>query len=105
MTPEETPTADDILGAFFAEAEPPARDFAFQAEVAERIARRRALAAVAALVPWTIAAIALCWSLGPLVWPVVEGLSQTLAPAVAILTTTALAVAVLMASARRLRTI
>lgn len=99
MTPEET------LSAFFSEAEPPARDFAFQAEVAERVARRRAFATVAALVPWTIAAIALCWSLGPLVWPAVEGLSQTLAPAVAILTTTALAVAVLMASARRLRPI
>lgn len=99
MTPEET------LAAFFAEAEPPARDFAFQAGVAERIARRRAFATVVALIPWTIAAIALCWALGPMIGPVVEGLGRTLAPAAAILGLTALGVVVLMASARRLRPI
>lgn len=99
MTPEET------LAAFFAEAEPAGRDFAFQAEVAERVARRRAFATIAALIPWTIAAIALCWVLGPLIGPVVDGLGQTLAPAAAILALTALGVAVLMASARRLRPI
>ena len=54
-------TPEDKLAAFFAEATPPARDLAFQAMVAERVARRRALATVFALVPWTIAAIVLCW--------------------------------------------
>lgn len=98
-------TAEDKLAAFFAEATPPARDLAFQAMVAERVARRRAVATVVALIPWTIAAIVLCWALSPMIGPVLEGLGQTLAPAAAILGLTALGVAVLMASARRLRTI
>ena len=99
MTPEET------LNAFFAEAKPPARDLAFQTGVAERVARRRAFATVGALVPWTIAAMVLCWALGPMMAPVIEGLGQTLAPAAAILMLTGLGVAVLTASARRLRSI
>lgn len=94
-------TPDDKLAAFFAEAAPPSRDLAFQAMVAERVARRRAFAAVAALIPWTIAAIVLCWAIGPMIRPVVEGLSRTLAPAAAILMLTGLSVAGLMASARR----
>ena len=97
MTPEER------LNAFFAEATPPLRDLAFQAGVAERVARRRAVATVAALIPWTIAAIALCWALAPMMAPVVEGLGQTLAPAAAILGLTGLGVVALMAGARRLR--
>lgn len=98
-------TPEDKLAAFFAEATPPARDLAFQAVVAERMARRRAFATVFALIPWTIAAIVLCWAAGPMMGPVIEGLGRTLEPAVAILTLTALGVAGLMASARRLRTI
>ncbi|WP_298163181.1 hypothetical protein [Brevundimonas sp.] len=97
MTPEER------LNAFFAEARPPVRDLAFQARVAERVARRRAFATVAALIPWTIAAIVLCWVLGPMMAPVVEGLGRTLAPAAAILGLTGLGVVGLMAGARRLR--
>lgn len=97
MTPEER------LNTFFAEATPPVRDLAFQTRVAERVARRRAFATVAALVPWTIAAIVLCWALGPMMAPIVEGLCQTLVPAAAILGLTALSLAVLMASTRRLR--
>ena len=99
MTPEER------LNLFFAEAPLPARDLAFQAGVAERVARRRAFATVGALVPWTIAAMVLCWALGPMMAPVIEGLGQTLAPAAAILMLTGLGVAVLTASARRLRSI
>ena len=99
MTPEER------LNTFFAEATPPLRDLAFQAGVAERVARRRAFATVAALIPWTIAAIALCWALGPMMAPVIAGLGQTLAPAAAILGLTALSVAGLMAGARRLKAI
>ena len=97
MTPENT------LAAFFAEATPPVRDLAFQAGVAERVARRRAIATVGAMVPWTIAAIVLCWAIGPMMGPVIEGLGQTLAPAAAILGLTGLGVAILMASVRRLK--
>ena len=97
MTPEER------LNAFFAEATPPVRDLAFQAGVAERVARRRAVATVVALIPWTIAAMVLCWAVGPMMAPVVEGMGQTLAPAAAILMLTGLGVIGLMASARRLR--
>ncbi|MBU1347639.1 MAG: hypothetical protein KKA16_11915 [Alphaproteobacteria bacterium] len=98
-------TPEDKLNAFFAEAAPPTRDLTFQAGVAERVARRRALATVFAMIPWTIAAIALCWAAGPMIAPVVEGLSRTLAPAAAILGLTGLGVVVLTASARRLRTV
>jgi len=87
MTPEDT------LTAFFAEATPPARDLGFQAVVAERIARRRALATIGALVPWTIAAMVLCWAIVPLLEPVLTGLADTLIPAAAILVLTALGLA------------
>ena len=96
-------TPDEKLAAFFAEATPSARDLAFQAVVAERVARRRAFATVGALIPWTIAAIVLCWAVGPMMGPVIEGLGQTLAPAAAILMLTGLGVVVLTASARRLK--
>lgn len=99
MTPEET------LNAFFAEATPPARDLGFQAGVAERVARRRAFATVGALIPWTIAAMVLCWAVGPMMAPVIEGLGQTLAPAAAILGLTGLGVVALTASARWLKAI
>ncbi len=98
-------TPEDKIAAFFAEATPPVRDLAFQAVVAERVARRRAFATVGALIPWTIAAIVLCWAIGPMMGPVIEGLGQTLAPAAAILMLTGLSVVTLMASARRLRPI
>ncbi len=97
MTPDET------LNAFFSEATPPARDLAFQAVVAERVARRRAVATVAALVPWTIAAMVLCWALGPLLEPVVEGLAPILVPAAAILGLTGLGVTAALWIGRRLR--
>lgn len=97
MTPEER------LNAFFGEATPPARDLAFQAGVAERVARRRAVATVGALIPWTVAAMVLCWAIGPMMAPVVRGLGQTLAPAAAILMLTGLGVIGLTAGARRLK--
>ena len=100
MTPDDT--RDQTLAAFFAESAAPARDLGFQAVVAERVARRRAIATVVALIPWTIAASALCWALGPLLAPVVLAFSQTLAPAVAILALTALGVWGSLAAGRRL---
>ena len=100
MTPDDT--LDQTLAAFFAEATPPARDLGFQAEVAQRIARRRAIATVLAMIPWTIAAIALCWALGPLLAPFVIEFSQMLAPAVGILALTALGVALSLMAGRGL---
>ncbi len=103
MTPD--PTHDQALAAFFAAQVPPPRDLAFEARVAAGVARRRALATVLALVPWTIAAVAVLWALAPLVAPVVEGLGQTLAPAVALLVLTALTVAGAQAAGRGLKAI
>ncbi len=98
-------TPDDTLSAFFAEAAPPARDLGFQAVVSERIARRRAIATVAALVPWTVAVATVFWALGPLLEPVSEGLGQTLAPAAAILGLTLLGIVAAQWTGRRLRPI
>ncbi len=95
-------TPEDKLAVFFAEPTPPVRDLAFQAAVAQRIARRRAFATVAALIPWTIAAVVLCWAIGPMLAPVIDGLGRVLAPAAAILVLTGLSVAGLTAGARRL---
>ena len=50
MTPEQK------LSALFAAEAPPARDYVFQARMAQAIALRRAWMTVAALVPWTVAA-------------------------------------------------
>jgi hypothetical protein len=96
------PVADRTLAAFFAEASPPARDLAFEARVAAKIARRRTVATVAALVPWTVAASVLLWAIGPLLGPLVDGLSETLAPAATILALTALTVVMGVAAGRRL---
>lgn len=93
---------EDKLSAFFAETVPPARDLAFQAGVAERIARRRAIATVFALTPWTIAAMVLGWAVGPLVAPVVESILEPLSSAAFILAMTAVAVGAALTASRRL---
>lgn len=69
MTPEQK------LSALFAADAPPARDYAFEADVAERIARRRAWLTIAALAPWAIVAGIVLWALQP----VLAGLSVELA--------------------------
>ena len=69
-------TADRKLQALFAESAPPARDPVFEAAVAERIARRRAVASVAALTPWAVAAGGVLWALHP----TLKGLAVALAP-------------------------
>jgi hypothetical protein len=58
-------TPDDILNAYLKADAAPARDLVFEATVAERVARRRAVASVAALVPWCAAAAAGLWGLQP----------------------------------------
>jgi hypothetical protein len=100
MTPEQT--KDRTLAAFFAEQAPPVRDLMFEARVAGRVARYRAVATVLALVPWTVAAVALLWALVPMMAPVIEGLGPTMVPAFAILALTALAVITGQAAGNRL---
>ncbi|MFN3515001.1 MAG: hypothetical protein ACK41C_18290 [Phenylobacterium sp.] len=79
---------DAKLAAFFAAAEPPARDPAFQAELMARLARRRlrrdlgVLAAASAAGGWLLAT---AW---PALAPALEALGEGLAPAAAALALT-----------------
>ena len=98
-------TPEDKLTALFAADAAPTRDHVFQSAVAERIARRRAWATVAAMAPWAIAAIAVLWALNPLIVPVASGLGEALAPAAAILGASGLAVVAALLGARRLQAI
>ena len=81
MTPERK------LAVLFAAEAPPARDYAFQAAVARRIAARRAWMTVAALLPWTIAAAALLWGFSPVVAPLAESMADALQPTATVLAT------------------
>lgn len=76
-------TPEDKLSRWFASQTPPARDLAFEASVAERIALRRAWATAGALAPWAIAATAILWALAPLIEPLGQAAGAILAPAVA----------------------
>lgn len=69
MTPEQK------LAALFAAEAPPRRDYAFEVEVAGRIARRRAWLTVAALLPWVVVSGIVLWALHP----VLETMSGELA--------------------------
>ncbi|MDQ8029100.1 MAG: hypothetical protein REJ23_10255 [Brevundimonas sp.] len=85
MTPEQK------LAALFAAEAPPRRDYAFEVRVAERVARRRAWLAVAAMLPWLVVSGIVLWALNPLL--------QTLARNLALLITPVAFVAVLGAAA------
>jgi hypothetical protein len=74
MTPEQK------LAALFAAETAPAIDIAFVAEVSGRIAFRRAVATVLAMIPWAIAATAILWALAPVAVPLVGGLEAALSP-------------------------
>ena len=95
MTPEAK------LNALFAAARPPARDFPFEATVAQAVARRRAWATVGALTPWTIAAAAILWGLRPALTPLLQTLEPALQPTGVILTGAALAAGLALWTARR----
>jgi hypothetical protein len=95
MTPEQK------LSALFAAEAPAARDYAFQARMAQAIALRRAWMTVAALVPWLVAAVAVLWALIPVVGPMSESLGSALQPAATMLAGAAVtAVAALWMSRR-----
>lgn len=59
MTPEAR------LQALFAAETPPPRDLAFEAEIARRVAARRAVLRVAALLPLAVALAVLLWAIRP----------------------------------------
>lgn len=59
MTPEAR------LQALFAAETPPPRDLGFEAEVARRVAARRAVVRVAALLPLAVAVAVLLWAVRP----------------------------------------
>lgn len=94
MTPEQK------LQALFAAEAPPARDYAFQAQLAQRIALRRAWMTVAALAPWCVAGIAILWALIPVVGPLGEDIAA-MAPAAGMLAGVAVSAAVALWMARR----
>ena len=95
MTPEQK------LAVLFAAEAPPARDYVFQARVAQAVALRRAWMTVAALVPWVVAAVAVLWALIPVVGPMSDSLGAALQPAATMLAGAALtAVAALWLSRR-----
>jgi len=94
MTPEQK------LKALFAAEAPPTRDYAFQAQVAQRIALRRAWMTVAALVPWGVAGVAILWALIPVVGPLGEHIAA-LAPAAVMLAGVAVSVLAALWMARR----
>ena len=94
MTPEQK------LQALFAAEAPPPRDYAFQAQLAQRIALRRAWMTVAALVPWGIAAVAILWALIPVVGPLGQDIAALL-PAAGMLAGVAVSAVAALALARR----
>jgi hypothetical protein len=85
-------TPDAKLNALFAAARPPARDYLFEAAVAERVARRRVWATLAALTPWVLAATAALWGLRPVVGPLADSLGPALEPVGLMLASTAVTV-------------
>lgn len=98
-------TAEDRLERWLADTAPPARDLAFEAAVAERIARRRAWATAGALTPWAVAAGAALWGLQPVAADLGRSLGpamgQALAPAGAMLVLGAVTAATALGAARR----
>lgn len=87
-------TPDAKLDALFAAARPPARDYAFEATVAQRVARRRAWGAFLALTPWIIAAAAVLWGLRPAIAPLLESIGPAFQPVGATLVGAALVASV-----------
>lgn len=88
MTPEQK------LAALFAAEAPSRRDYAFEVEVAGRIARRRAWLTVVALLPWLVVSGIVLWALHPLLETVSGELVPVIQPIAAIVVATAVAAGV-----------
>lgn len=85
MTPEQK------LAALFAAEAPPRRDYAFEVDVAQRIARRRAWMTIAALVPWLIVAAIVLWALQPVLATLSEDVAILMQPLALVAGVTAVA--------------
>ena len=72
---------DDRIAALFAADLPPARDFAFEAEVAQAVARRRFLADLGVYSVFAAAVSGLLWILWPSLAPLLEAVGRAFAPA------------------------
>jgi hypothetical protein len=72
--------ADDRLAALFAADLPPARDPVFQAQVLERVARRRFQDEFVMLSGLCGLGAVLLWAIWPVVAPAIEAVSRSLAP-------------------------
>lgn len=72
---------DAKLAAFFAAAEPAARDYAFTAEVMGEVARRQLIADMAGLSLASLLGALMLWALWPNLAPVITEVSHALAPA------------------------
>lgn len=88
MTPEQK------LAALFAADAAPRRDYAFEADVAERIARRRAWMTVAALVPWMVVAAIVLWALRPMLETLSAELATLMQPLALVVAATVVAAGV-----------
>ncbi|WP_420477730.1 hypothetical protein [Brevundimonas sp. FT23028] len=85
MTPEQK------LAALLAVESPPRRDFVFEAGVAERIARRRAWLAVAALLPWMLVSGCIFWAMAPMLEQLFAALPGLVSPIALVMGLTAVA--------------
>ena len=94
-------TPDQKLQALFSADRPPARDYAFEAEVARRVAVRRAWLTALALVPWSGIAALLLWALDSALEPVVGDLAVSTVPLAMALTLAGSSVAALLWLTRR----
>lgn len=87
-------TPDQKLQTLFTEAAPPIRDYAFEIEVAQRIARHRAVFSVAAMMPWAVVSACVLWGVRPLSPSLGEGLAAVNPIAAALVGALALAAGV-----------
>ena len=94
-------TSDQKLVALLGADRPPARDFAFEVEVARRVAKRRAWLTALALVPWSVIAALMLWALHAALAPVAGGLADAAVPLAMMLTLSCSGVAAALWLSRR----
>lgn len=96
MTPEAK------MEVLLAAMTPPLRDFVFEAEVARRVAFRRAWMTVVALLPWIVIGTVLLWALARTAGPALAAMAEALAPTALALAAAAAGVALAFGILRRL---
>ena len=94
-------TSDQKLVALLGADRPPARDYAFEVEVARRVAKRRAWLTALALVPWSVIAALMLWALHAALAPVAGGLADAAVPLAMMLTLSGSGVAAALWLSRR----